>query len=468
MDPITRMAQEFMKSWLHFRQSGKARLFRIDTDPSMHQDLWRLFRAIEMAPDNRSPYLMFNGSFTNRRDFYRGAVKKFAADYEFLREGFGKDGICIRELKVPAEDQADPEEWFVRVVNAMWDRVSSQFEYLLIIFLPNKIGTKVDWPKTLERLVALFSSSNVRIAAADTSDAMLATLCARLGKQTLGGRFFVPSSVIQEYLFKVAAGGWGAVAGNKNAPTEATTNPVSVGASSRASGPAEAAPVPGRILPPNEAARLRICMAKAATAAAEQRMEDGIRALREAQAICKANELATHEAIMLMAIGNSLLARKEIDQALIPYQEAIVIAERVPAPVVAMQARLGMAAALFHAGSYDRAAPAYEQAAEAALSAESEMMRIEALRMAGTCHSAQGRFDDAVRCWSHALEAGVHTRPPEVNVGTLSQVGQDLVKLYETRGLAAQARSVRQQIDAIRQGAPSDGEGTDRPPGSVS
>jgi tetratricopeptide (TPR) repeat protein len=460
MDPITKMTQEYMKLWRRFRQSGKFRLFRIDTDPSMHQDLWRLFRAVEMAPDNRSPYLMFDGPFANPAEFYRAAVTKFVADYNLLREGLGKDGVSIRELQLPPETEAGPEEWFVRVVHAMWDQVKSQFEYLMIIFLPERIGAKTEWPRTIERLLLLFSSSSVRVAAADTPDAMLAELCTRLGNETLAGRFFIPSSIVQEYLFKIAAGGWEAISGNNDTPAKPTAKPAAAAASTRAPGTGEAAPaaVPGKILPHDEAARLRTCMAKAATASAERKTEDAIQALREARAICQGNELPTHEAIILIAIANSFLARKETEPALVNYEEAIASAAQAPAPVVVMQARLGMAAALFHAENYRRAAESYEQAAEDALAAESEIMHIEALRMAGTCHNIQGRIDDAVRCWSQALGVGPTIYPPEINASTINQVGQELVNLCEKRGLIDQAKSVKQQINAIKQQALSNGK----------
>jgi tetratricopeptide (TPR) repeat protein len=460
MDPITQMSQDFMKSWYRFRQSGNAHLFRIDTDPSMRQDLWRLFRAIEMAPDNRSPYLIFDGPFANRTDFYRAVVKKFASDYGLLREGLRKDGVDIGELQLPPEGQSEPEEWFARLVHAIWDQVRSQFEYLMIIFLPEKIGAKAEWPRTIERLLQLFSSSKVRIAAADSPDAMLANLCATLGNQALAGRFFIPSNVLQQYLFKVAAGGWAAISGDGVTTAKPVAKSRAAASAAPVAGAGEAAPAaaPTKILSLDDAARLRTWMAKAATASAERKTQDAIRALHEARAICKGNELTTHEAIVLMAIGNSFLAGNETDQALAHYEEAIAIAARAPAPAVVMQARLGMASTLFHAENYHRAAEIYGHAAEDALAAESEIMRIEALRMAGTCHNLQGRTNDAVRCWSQALGVGRNISPPEINASTISQVGHDLVKLCERQGLIEQAKSIKQQVDKIKQRALSNGK----------
>jgi tetratricopeptide (TPR) repeat protein len=454
MDPITKMSQEFMRIWHRFRQSAKVRLFRIDTDPSMHQDLWRLFRAIEMAPDNRSPYLMFNSPFVNRTDFYRAAIEKLMADYALLREGLAKDGVHISELNPPPEPEGEPEEKFALAVLAMWENVKAQFEYLMIIFLPERIEATAEWPGTIEQLLLLFSSSQVRLAVADTPAAMLADLCDRLNKKTLAGRFFISSSALQEYLFKIAAGGWGALSGNQPPKSQgAARQAATASAGTVTNGLAETVGSAAKILPPEEAARLRTCMAKAAVASAERKTEDAVATLREARMICNRNGLTVHEAILLMAIANTFLAGERKDEALAHYEESIVTATRAPAPVVVMQARIGLASTLFHGQSYDRAAEAYEQAARDAVAAESEVMGIEALRMAGTSHNIQGRINDAIRCWNQALGVGGNISLAEINTSTISQVGREFVDLCQRHGLTGQAQSITQQIETIKQQA---------------
>jgi tetratricopeptide (TPR) repeat protein len=453
MDPITRMAEEFMKAWLRFRQSGKASFFRIDTDPSMHADLWRVFRAIEMSPDNRAPYLMFTAPFCDPRQFFEAAVAKLASDYALLREGLAKDGVSINDLVLPPLFGYEPEEWFALVVETIWGHVKSQFEYLMIIFLPERVENKVDFARSIERLVALLSAPNFRIALADFQEPILLDICKKLDRQALSGRFFIPSKTLQEYLLKMAEGGWGALSDDKNASQKPATEPVPEAASSKPASDAAKTQVDSsanQILPAGEAQRLRICMAKAATASSEQNTFGAVEALRQAQTICHRNGLATHEAIMLMAIANSFLASQSIDEAVIHYEQAAKIAAEASAPMVVMQARMGCASALFHAQSYDLAAQTYEQAAEAARKAESEVMRIEALRMAGTCHTSHGRFNLAADCWNRALETAGKLPALEVNASTFAEVGEHFAAQCEQQGLAEQAKSVRQQVDLIR------------------
>jgi len=253
----------------------------------------------------------------------------------------------------------------------------------------------------------------------------------------------------------VAAGGWGALSCNQQAKSQPKAKQAAAAPSDGAVGTtgAEAAASATRVLSADEAARLRTCMAQAAVASSERKMEDATASLHKARIICKQNGLTAHEAIIIMAIANTFLAGERTDEALAHYEESIMTAARAPAPVVVMQARIGLASTLFHGQIYDRAAEVYEQAARDAVAAESEVMGIEALRMAGTCHNMAGRIDDAIRCWNQALGVGNRISLAEINASTIHQVGQEFVKLCEKHGLTEQRRSVAQQIESIRQQA---------------
>jgi len=455
MDPITKVAQEFMQSWQRFRQSGKARLYRIDTDPSMHRDLWRIFRAIEMSPDNRSPYFIFDTPFSDPNTFFDAAIKKIAADYALIREGLSKDGVQVGELNLVAGTPGEPEAEFAKAVESVWDQVKSQFEYLLLIFLPQQIEAKAEWPFVVEKLLLLFESSKVRLAVADTPEGLLTDVCARHPARWLAGKFFISKTDLQDYLFKVAAGGWAALTGkgasaqSQPQASQASAAPVTTTACEDTS----TNPPAPKVLAPDEAALLRTCMAKAATASADHKVEESLEALREGRVVCRRNGLLTHEAILAMAMANSLLAAQRDTDALEHYDEAIAVATRAETPVVVMQARMGAASVLFRAQNYDRAAESYQQASEDAVAAGSDIMRIEALRMAGTCHNLQGRPDAAAACWNRALSSGANIPSAEIEASTIDQIGSQFVAMCEKNGLTEQAKSVKQQIEAIRQQA---------------
>jgi hypothetical protein len=459
MDPISRMVQGFTDCWKRFRMESRAVLFRIDTAARMHHDLARLLRGLEMAPDNRSPYLIVDAPFADRAEFFRAAVARLTADYAVLKGGLAEDGVVLADLPAPPVGEAAPEDAYARAVLAAWERLSkAPLEGLVVILLPATIGDRSGWPTSVERLVRLLSGTKVRVAAADTPDGLLAGLAEKLGRACLVGRFFVSDTTVQDYLLRVAAGGWAAVAGG--------TGSVAAGAVSRPpvpspgtppASPAGGAAPPGpgapKVLPPAAATRLRTLMADAAVATAQNKPAGAVASLQEACKLCRTHGHGTEEAVILMAIGNNHLASGKPDLAIRHYEESAAVATRAEAPVVAAQARMANGSALLRGGDYDRAAIAYEQSARDAEACESDLLRIEALRLAGTCHVLRNRSNDAARCWNLALGVGARMSPAELDASTLEQVAAAFIDLCKQRGLTEQAKSVAQQVESLRQQA---------------
>jgi tetratricopeptide (TPR) repeat protein len=160
--------------------------------------------------------------------------------------------------------------------------------------------------------------------------------------------------------------------------------------------------------------------------------------------------LAAEEAILIMAIGNTHVATNRLDLAIQYYEESVAVAERGHVPVVRAQAGLALGSTLFRKQEYERAGQAYEQAGEAARACESDILYIEALRMAGTSHNLRQKPDEAMRCWENALQTSQHLSPAERQVSTWEQVGQAFLELCRKRGLSEQAKSVASQIEALR------------------
>jgi hypothetical protein len=532
------MIEEFKNQWLRFRQSDKVRLFRIDTAPAMHHDLTRLLRALEMSPDNRSPYLILTPAFAKRPGYYAAAIGQLKAAYGTIREGLAKDGVTVGELMVALTGRETPEEGLVKHLQGMWNQVQKQFEYLMVILLPSAIEDKNEWPKTVEQLYGLVASYlKVRLAVADVPEGLLVSFCSRFSRRSLSGRFFVSDKTVQDYLFKVAAGGWAAVAGNgaaaasppagaaflpkatggvtaapvaagvttdvavtraaaESSPragaTRATSHGITKGdgvppgkaptltggaalaraqektaapdASASRSGPVPSAapalsagpvetPVPTgqpKVLPPDQAIRFRTLMAAAAAASGENKPKQAIEALQEARLVCQRLGLAAEEGIVVMAIGNTHVATNQLDLAIQYYEESVAVAQRGDVSVVMAQAGLALGSTLFRKQEYERAGKAYEQAGEDAKACESDVLYIEALRMAGTCHNLRQKPDEAMRCWKDALQTSQHMSPAELQLSTWEQAGQAFTELCRKRGLSEQAKSVASQLDALK------------------
>jgi tetratricopeptide (TPR) repeat protein len=445
MDPISRMVRDFTNRWKRFRQDERVILFRIDTAPRMHSDLLRLLRGLEMSPDNHSPYLIVCAAFADRAQFFQAATVQLETDYALLKEGLAKDGVTIAALSPARADARTPEEAYGRRVLAAWEHLSkAPLAGLVVILVPATLGERSGWSSSVERLVRLFSGSKVRLAAADTPEGLLTSLAEKLGRTCFSGAFLVADTTVQEYLMEIAAGGAAAAAGSAPGRGAAAAVQAPLGP------PAPPPPGTPKVLPTEAAAQLRKLMASAAVATAQNNPAAAIAALREARQLCKAVDQQVEEAVVLLAIGNNYLASQQPEQAIRHYEESASVAGEAAAPVVAAQAHMAIGSSLFRGGEYDRAAPAYELAAADSEAGESDLLRIEALRMAGTCHALRERPSDAARCWKLALGTCALTTPAELQASTFDQVATAFIELCKQRGLTEQAKSVAQEVAAIK------------------
>ncbi len=434
MDPISKMAQQFVLAWQRFRRAERVRFFHIETDPSMYRDLGRLLRGLEMAPDNRSPYFIIQSPFVSPEQFCSAAVRKVRSDYGLVRDGFAKDGVALDELGEPEPEVPEStEEDLGRVLGHVWERVSGQhIDSLMLILLPTTLQDPEVWAATVDRLIEVLGDSKIRFAAADPTQTSLSELCNRRRKQVLSCRFLVSSETVQSYLLQTAAAAAPAAPKSSAAASDTSSEPTGY-------------------LSQEDAAAFRMMMAKAAKAAAEGNADQAIEALEEARSICRRNGLLTHEAIVVLGIANNYLAAGNSNKAVDAYFESAALAQQAPAESVSLQARLGAGSTLLRMGQYRGAAEVYELAAEDGRAASVQMMRTEALRLAGTCHNLDGRPEDAVRCWREALASSESMTPVELGHSTLEQVGEDFARFYNERGLAEQARSIQEQVARLKQ-----------------
>jgi hypothetical protein len=79
----------------------------------------------------------------------------------------------------------------------------------------------------------------------------------------------------------------------------------------------------------------------------------------------------------------------------------------------------------------------------AAEQAEMLPLRIEALRMLGSCLLHLGRDDDAMLTWKEAVDLGAVADVGAREASTFGEVATALVSLLEDRGLHQQAQHVR-------------------------
>jgi hypothetical protein len=123
------------------------------------------------------------------------------------------------------------------------------------------------------------------------------------------------------------------------------------------------------------------------------------------------------------------------------------------------QAWLGVGAAHLKAKHPEPAALAYRTAADAAKRAEISVLRIEALRMEGTCLLMLGSKERAARVFQDAVDEGAGLGQAEREATPFPQVAKALVALLRRLGLHPQADHVQLLLDAPRAPSPFTGAG---------
>jgi tetratricopeptide (TPR) repeat protein len=205
----------------------------------------------------------------------------------------------------------------------------------------------------------------------------------------------------------------------------------------------------GRRLPtPEGGRRLRALLMEGAQKLGRGDHLGAAQAYRGAQDLCRAEGLVAEEAMVLVAIASLALATGSPDRAREAYERAASLAEGITLWQVVAQAWMGVGGVFLVAQQYLPAAAAYERAAEAAEKAKVDLLRIESLRMAGTCHLSVGDEREATRCWRAAVETGQASDPATREAGTFGQTAEALAALLDRRGLTQQAAHVRAMVKA--------------------
>jgi hypothetical protein len=114
---------------------------------------------------------------------------------------------------------------------------------------------------------------------------------------------------------------------------------------------------------------------------------------------------------------------------------------------VVSQSWIGYAGVLMIEKQHSTAARAYEQAAEAAEKGQIALLRLEALRLAGSCYLIDRDERGAARCWQQAVFEAEAVDAPAREASTVDHAAESLIKLLRKHGLTQQAAHVRTLLD---------------------
>ena len=433
MDPITRAHQTFVREAKALFGAGKKNIVRFVTEHEHRGDMMKSLRIWEVERDNRRPFFLYEEPFRSVDTYFDGLSKQLIEDYGRIRDGAAKEGVQLPAFTL--QDAArvatlEPLGRSVVHVERIAVLLGERLEGILIALLPKQIHDSATWQRCMEAWVKVPWSARVRIGLFDVPHGVLENIAGEVG-----ARFVVDRDELFAYLKQMVT--------NESAGPPLAPKPVPTDAQKR-----EHEERTGQsLMPAEEGRRLRLLLVEAAEFLGQARHGEAAQAYGRARGICQLYRLRLEEAAVLFALAGMSLALGSAEKAIDCYRQAAEIGREEKQLHIVAQAYMGMAGVYMMVKDWHAAAKTYAMAADAAKKAEVPALRIEALRLVGTCHVMRGAREEAIPVWQDALREGTALDPATRKATTLAEVVNELAAFYERQGMRAQAAHVRSLVE---------------------
>jgi tetratricopeptide (TPR) repeat protein len=452
MDPLSQALADFQTQFRDFRENSKARLLLILCDPAQAGALAKTLRGEEWQPDNQSPFLIFDTAYAEPPETFKTMNATVVGHYNLLQKELAQEGLALPVWNLQLTGKEEPVSALGLHVKKFHDRLKPPLQGLYVCWLPTRVENGAAWQKDVLSLLNLPLPPSVRFVFSDVKDGLLAKQVAAMGEKAAIVEYHVDEKKMADYFKQMStnSGGKphpGTMPGSARPDVEPPPRPHSSKPPSEddlramiAAGQAQP------MLLPSQGEKLRQLVLEAAEALKAGRQDEAIQRQTAACALCAEAGVKLEQALMTLVLANYFVQFNLPEKAAQKFREAAALADEVNAYPQVAQARLAHAYFLLKSKLPEQAAPEYELAADAALKGQATMLRIEALRMAGTCYLQSGKKPEASRCWQMAVAAGEQATPGEIRTSSLPEVGKDLIKLLREQKLETQARSVEKLI----------------------
>lgn len=461
MDPVSKEIDRFRESFRDFRENLDARILHVITQPEQAGNIIKALRIEEWQPDNRCPFLIFNTAYTDKEPPFEEMCTVLQEHHRLLKKGMSDQNIDIPDLNVALSGKEDPDFAFALYIQDFHNSIRGHFDGLLVCWLPTDIVDKRGWQKSVIKLLSLPFDPAIRFVIADEDRKALEKEFRKSPEILVTTDFHVDDRETLDY-FKKLMGTDG---------SSANAVPPSVPGAPLGAARPDVPPPPRKVgvrqptedeiktaieasgsepaLTPRESDRLRRLVFDAAVASGENRPEDAIRLQQMACDICHEAGVKLEEVLMIMVLATYYQQSNQRIRAVEEYRRSESLALDMEAYAQVTQIRMSLAYLYLMHKVYDLAAVEYEKAAESAQKIADPIMRIEALRMAGTCYLQIKDRDRAERCWRKAVESGQMAEPDQIKLSTFMDVASSLIELLRKMRMKEQARSVELMVMQI-------------------
>jgi hypothetical protein len=391
MDPVMRATQAFLDEADARWKRHPDRILPLVGEESARGDMVKALRLAELAPQNRRPLFVFEAPFLDVNSYFAGLIDSIVHDYDAVRAGVGEEGVALPPLDLGRAGGV--VERAALAIERAATSLGTVLEGATVALLPTRVHDADGWRESVRALDWVRWSGRVRVAAYAPPGGPLDGIFT----DRQGARFSLDLGDLLRMLRELG---------------EPSRGPAFSGTPEAAAGSA-----------------LRDVLLEAAALVVTSGIEEATGPYERAASICAREGLGEQEAMMRLALGGLYTATERVELAIESYAKAAGLAEAVEAWSLACQSWFGVGGVHVARENYGAAVLAYQAAEVAASKAELSLLRIEALRLAGTCLLASGSDTAAALAWLAALNIGVALPELGQRASTLSEVVRALSDL---------------------------------------
>jgi tetratricopeptide (TPR) repeat protein len=406
MDPVSKSLENFQKQFRKFRLNPKKRILCILSSPAHIGQLSKIMRAEEWQPDNKSPFIILHTESIGNPDREAADMCRLISDhFDLLKKSFEEDGITLPPLQIEPADNKIAIDPVIEYITAFDKSLKGYLEPSYFCWLPTNIKNIGMWKKSVRWFYDFLLHKGNRIVLASNKEKVFDHLFDDVLDQVDTIIYDIDQEASSDYFAKLfAPPSKGHIKGTPSGSAAPDVAPPPRKVMAPVLNPQDN-PYPDQ-LTPEQAEQLRTYVITAAVASGKF---DEQRTLENQLAACKLCEDAhvhLEHALMRLTLGNYFVQFKRREEALEQYILAETVASKINAFIELAQIRLAKAG-IYMAKKKTRidAIEHYEQAAAAAIIGGSNLLYLEALRMAGTIHLENAKDkESAFLCWKAALK----------------------------------------------------------------
>jgi tetratricopeptide (TPR) repeat protein len=412
LNPVEQRLVELRGHWEIFVAQPEARLLIWQTSDGAGRMLQAFFEVQKHQTEYTTGdlFIVFDAAFDNSIQYSRALKEALAGQYEASREELKAQGIAP-DWAFSATDFPDTASGFIRALRSFGSRHHSAIGRLVAVLTPATVTQDTGFASWLSRALDEQLPERLRLVVVDFMESPRLKALADAGHKNI----FVDTPKIDA--LNIA---------QETFAQETTAGPAGV---------------------------FRNYLI-GLVSLVEKGTADQVKAkAMDAVAFARKQNWADQEVVIRMLLAGALLKEKRFDEAVKIYSGARQAAGEAAASghpagqQLVLQTWFGEAGAHLAGGEVNKAAECYDQAAVVAQKIPNPILAIEAFRMGAFCHARMEQPKLAVERGSNAFLVGEELKPDARAMTTLPLVAVDMLRALEPERVASM-EGIKHALDA--------------------